>query len=122
MNPLEEQLKELLSRKDPPVGFEERVLSRLSMLGLKRRGFWKELRVSLFVPHLRWAMASLLVVVMMFVGIAGYLRQRRIRAEGELAKTQVMVALQIASSKLNYAQKTLLDRSNRFLQKDSSRE
>jgi len=122
MNPLEEQLKELLSRKDPPVGFEERVLSRLSMLGPKRRGFWKELRVSLFVPHLRWAMASLLVVVMMFVGIAGYLRQRRIRAEGELAKTQVMVALQIASSKLNYAQKTLLDRSNRLLQKDSSRE
>ena len=122
MNYLEEQLRKLLSRKDPPVGFEERVLSKISTLGPKKTWFWQELRVSLFAPQLRWAMASLLVFVLAFIGIAGYFRQKRIRTEGELAKTQVMVALQIASSKLNYAHKTLVDRSNRGLQEDSSRE
>ena len=122
MNPLEEQLKESLCRKDPAVGFEERVLSRISTLGRRRRGLWQELRASLFAPHLRWAVVSLLVFLLGFIGAAEYWHQRRVRAEGELAKSQVLVALQIASSKLNHAQKTLLDRSNRLLQEDSSRE
>ena len=113
MNPLEEQLRESLRRKAPPFGFEEKVLRGISMLATRKRSLWQRLGFRYkFVP-LRWATASLAVVLLVSVSVGGYYRQRRIQAEGEAAKSQVMLALQITSDQLNYAHKVVLEKSNR---------
>jgi uncharacterized protein YdaU (DUF1376 family) len=112
MNPLDEELKKTFRRLAPPHGFEERVLAKISAQPVSRQGLWEKMAAAVRISHLRWAAVGLMAVLFISLGVAEYLRQKRIEEEGKAAKTQVMLALQIASSKLNYAQRAVLARTN----------
>jgi hypothetical protein len=94
---LEKDLRAAFARRDPPPGFAGRVLQRVAAEQERRRAGWRQW----FAPAtMRWAMAGGLAVAVMGAGLAEY-RQR----QGEMAKERVVLALQIAGSKLNYAQR-----------------
>jgi hypothetical protein len=80
MDWLEQELKDALTRKDPPADFASRVVRRAGRPVYR----WP-----------RWLAAAAAVVVLAGAGL-GY-RQYR----GEMAKEQVMRAFQIASVKVN---------------------
>ncbi|MGD0362274.1 MAG: hypothetical protein ABSC93_15470 [Bryobacteraceae bacterium] len=96
---LEDELRSAFKRREPSPDFTERVLARVAAAPGRR-----EPR-----PWIRWAVpiaAALLLA-------AGSLEYRHY--QGERAKTQVMLAVRIAGSKLNKAQKKvqmLTHRSN----------
>lgn len=100
MNPLDDELKRALARQQPPDDFTRRVLGRIDAerkRGGARRGLgW------LWRPDFRWA-AVAIACLLIVASAVQYQRYRRARAEGEQAREQVMLALEIASSKLNGA-------------------
>lgn len=100
MNPLDDELKRALERREPPDGFTRRVLERAGA-GAKRGGARRGLGW-LWLPQFRWAAAAV-AGLLIAASAVEYQRYRRAQAEGERAREQVMLALQIASSKLNGA-------------------
>lgn len=110
MNPLEQELKNALRRQEPSTDFTERVMARIQSAGVGRRietlGWSRAagLRNWFHVPAVRWASAAAMCFVLVIGGLAQYrARERRRRQEGEMARAQVMLALRIASAKLNGA-------------------
>ena len=102
MNPLEQELQNALRREEPSADFAERVLARLPSMAA-RKPAWGEALFNLFrMPALRWATAATLCVAFL-VGYGAYRRHQETVARGEMARQQVMLALHIASSKLNVA-------------------
>jgi hypothetical protein len=102
MASLEDELRSALRRQEPSPDFTERVLARVSAAPVRSRP-----RVS--QPWFRWlaAVAAALLLA------AGSLEYRHYR--GERAKEQVLLAVRIAGSKLNKAQRRvhmLAHRSN----------
>lgn len=98
MDSFERQLKDALRREEPPPGFAARVEDRASRH--RQRSWWRALFGS---PQIRWATVALLC----FAVIGGALLRReraRRRSEGEAAKQQALLALQIAGAKLRLAQ------------------
>jgi len=109
MNRIEDELRNSLKRKEPPAGFADRLLERISAPSVPRSGGWQKL-LSLFAPtKVRWVSASVLACLVIAFGVSQYRSYQRVRAEGELAKTQLLLALQIAGDKLNFAQKKVLE-------------
>ena len=93
MSELEDELRHLLRRRQPPAGFDERVLRRLEVERLR----YRPLRLRRLIV---WAAAAVLVVA-----IGGAIQYRtgqraQERAKGEAAKEQVLEALRIVGSKL----------------------
>jgi hypothetical protein len=82
---LEDELKLALRREDPPRDFTERVLAGV--------GTGRSAR--------RWWPAAIAATVLLTAGVQ-FEHQRHVRAEGERAKQQVMLALQITSRKLQF--------------------
>jgi hypothetical protein len=125
MDRLEEQLKVALRREEPSANFTDRVMARIAQSPIARKqekelellGWLKRLASFFRPPQMKWAigiaMACLLVIAS--IGLYQYRRhQHAIEiAEGEKAKEQVMLALRIASSKLNVAQKKVQESSER---------
>jgi hypothetical protein len=95
---LEDRLREGLARKAPPDGFAERVLARAARV---------KARPGPFAHWRRWAAipvaASLLALA---VGVE-QLRERRVREEGEAARAQLLLALDITSGTLQHIQKSI---------------
>jgi hypothetical protein len=90
---LENELQAALRRKEPPPGFADRVLARVPSAPVGRpRRTW-----------VRWfaAMAASLL-------LAGGGLEYRHYQRGERAKAEVLLAVRIAASKLNQAQKKVL--------------
>jgi hypothetical protein len=102
MNPLEQELKNALRREEPSADFAERVLARLPSIPSRQPSWSETLRNLLRLPALRWATAAALCVAFT-VGFVAYRRHQQTVARGEQARQQVMLALHIASSKLNVA-------------------
>jgi hypothetical protein len=93
-DPLETELRQAFRQVDPPAGFAERVLQRAAQ-GTARTSIGRG-------PMLRWATAAALVI-----GISGglwYRAEEHRRAEGEEARRQVLLSLQITGSKLHAVQ------------------
>ena len=86
MDPLEEQLKSALARKEAPAGFAGRVAARA-------RG-----RQAIRPSAPRWLSAAAAVVIAVGSGVA--YRQH----QGEVAKEQVMTAMKITALKLHRIQ------------------
>jgi hypothetical protein len=86
---LEDELRSALRRQEPSPDFTERVLARVAAKPVRRAAR----------PWVRWIapMAAALMLA------AGGLEYRHY--EGERAKSEVLVAMRIAGSKLNKAQK-----------------
>jgi hypothetical protein len=95
MTNFEQELKDALRRRQPPAGFAERVLQRTA--DRRRPPAWR-------AGHLA---AAAVVVAAIGGGTIAYESIRSVRAEreaGEAARDQVMVALEIAGSKLQLVQ------------------
>jgi len=93
-DPLERELRQALRAVDPPAGFADRVLHRAAM-GPARKSIGRG-------PMLRWATAAALVI-----GVSGglwYRAEEHRRTEGEEARRQVLLSLQITGSKLHAVQ------------------
>jgi anti-sigma factor RsiW len=96
MQPLEDELKRALARQSAPDGFAERVLQRIDgdagkIAGTtqRRQSAWRAIAAGLLLT----AVAG------------GWAAQKAIeRREGERARTEVLLALHIASSKVRTAQ------------------
>jgi hypothetical protein len=105
MNPLDHELKNAFRREEPPAGFTERVLARIQSAPARKPDWRKGFRKFFRMRALQWATAAALGVAIV-IGIVAYHRHQRTladRAEGEKARAQVMLALHIASTKLNVA-------------------
>jgi len=95
MDDLERQLSEALERKDPPPGFEARVLAAAAAREDRRTWFG--------MPFgLRWAAA--LGVSIVLIGAVEWRREAAERAAGEAAKARLQLALRITSEKLRKIQ------------------
>jgi hypothetical protein len=113
MKRLEEELRNALRRKEAPPGFVDRLSGRISTHPLQKRNQWRKW-VSLFqLPKMAWAVVGVVICLAAVVGVAQYRSYQKTRAEGELAKTQLMLALKIAGKKLNFAQRKVLEIHNR---------
>ena len=123
MSRLEEELRNALKRKEAPQGFEDRLSARLGRAQPSRKESCHRKRISFFrLPRLVWAVVGAGVCLTLAMGIAQYRNFQRTRAEGELAKTQLMLALKIAGKKLNFAQKKILEMHNRGVPAERGRD
>lgn len=142
MSRMEEELKQALRREDPGPDFADRVLARIAALPAaaapeaapetvpQKAGWWQKLLLFFqalgqsfgqslsLTPQLKLAMAGALAcaVLVSAVGIQRYRAHERAlaeAAEGQKAKEQVMLAMRIASAKLNVAQKKVRETSDR---------
>jgi hypothetical protein len=99
MKELDDELRNVLRREDPPAGFAERVMGRVGRPQAEQR--WALSHPSI----VRWAAAAAIVAT-----LGGGLQYRAIqkerdeRARGEAAAAQVMDALRLAGSKLQKVQ------------------
>jgi hypothetical protein len=102
INRLDRELMKALRREEPPAGFAERVLREVSNGRRHPRLF-----------HLAAAAA----IIAAIGGGLEYRAVQRERAEGEAAKARVVLALQIAGSKLQLVQSKITrmheDRDNK---------
>jgi hypothetical protein len=99
MTPFEEELKRALKRLEPSDGFTARVLAHVdeenrAKLGA-RSGFLQTLR--------SWRLIPVLAGALVITGGIAYQQHER-EARGEAAKKQLILAMRIAGSKLQYAQ------------------
>ncbi len=128
-NRLMARIAQLPAAETPSARQEKsRETGRLGDRGTGRRGDWWQRLIAVFqVPKLGWAMTGAMAVIL-FAGIFGALQYREhqlelrrqaelaeqaANAEGERAKEQVMLAMRIASAKLNVAQKKVQETSER---------
>lgn len=110
MNRLEDELKNALRRKEPPPDFAERLLARIPVSPSAKPGGWQGL-LSLFrPPKRRWVTAGVIACLFVSIGIVQYRKYQEVKVEGEVAKMQVMLALHIASTKLNLVQKAVIEK------------
>jgi hypothetical protein len=104
MSQFEDELKSALGRKDPSPGFSERLLARIAPAAAPPVK-WK--------TRARWwlAMAASLLLT---AGVFQYHHYQQ-QDEGRKAKKELMLALHIAGSKLNVAQRKVLVLSERTI-------
>jgi hypothetical protein len=125
MNHFDDELKRALRREEPSPDFTERLMARIAELQKrekpKEKADWLRRLAEFFrppqmkwmkwAPQMKWAMAGAMAVLMVIAGFGVHYRRENERrrlaeiAEGERAKEQVMLAMRIASAKLNFAQK-----------------
>ena len=124
MNRIDEELKLALRREEPSPDLIDRVMSRVAELQKREKlvegaGWLRRLAEFFQPPRMKWATAGAMAVLLVIVGFGVYLRRERERgrlaeiAEGERAKEQVMLAMRIASAKLNVAQKKVRETASR---------
>jgi len=117
---LERELKRALHREDASPDFTDRVMARVAASGGTKRKpardesrWWWRLMEFFRPAQVKWAIASAAAFLIAFaaIGLHHYREQQRTAAEiaeGERVKEQVMLAMKIASSKLNIAQKKVV--------------
>lgn len=115
MSRLDDELRRALRRREPSDDFAERVAARIALQQVapepEKTSWWAPLLAYLnpFAMRrgqMRFALAGAIVcLVVATVGFQLYRERQRERVEGEAARAQVIFAFQIASAKLNAAQK-----------------
>jgi hypothetical protein len=97
MNDFERDLREALSRREPPPGFTERVMARIPD---RRRAWWR-------FPVFRWvpALAMLLVIV----SVAGIVQEHREQQRREQAKQELMLAIEVTARSIQTTKVKLLN-------------
>lgn len=101
MNPLDNDLKNLLRRKDPPEDFAERVMARLDTTP-SRPSLAEQVSEFLRLPALRWAAVAAACVVAA-LSVVRYEHQQRLQAQAERAGAQATFALRITNEEINSA-------------------
>ena len=116
MSRIDDELKLALRREEPSHDFADRVMSRIAASSaetkqerLREKPAWRQKLSEFFQPvKMKWVMATGLATLLVFVAAYRYREHQRAlieMAEGERAKEQVMMAMKIASAKLNVAQR-----------------
>lgn len=123
MNRFEDELRAALRSEPPAPDFAARVLERIAQLPAAEKSrekiHWRRRIAEFFQPpQMKWALAGAMALLLVGVMIGGYrYRQQQRRqaeiAEGERAKEQVMLAMRIASHKLNVAQRKVNETAER---------
>jgi hypothetical protein len=109
MSYLDDDLKIALRREEPPEDFAERVLARLHHPAAPEPGWWERLAVLVRPPRVQWVALSVVASVMIPVAGVQYHKEQRLRAEGERAKQQLVLAVRVAGNKLRGVQKKVLE-------------
>ena len=91
---MHDELRDALRRVDPPAGFADRVIGKVRLKSDTTGSASSRQAPAIF----RWAIAA--TVVAALGGGAWYRTEERRRAEGEEAKRQVLLSLNIAGNKL----------------------
>ena len=116
MNHFDDELRHALRREEPSPDFTDRVMARIAELQKqekpREKTDWLRKVVEFFQPpRMKWAMAGAMAVVLFIAGFGVHRSRENERrrlaeiAEGERAKEQLMLAMRIASAKLNVARK-----------------
>ncbi len=128
MNRFDDELKLALRRQEPSADFADRVMARIAELSAeskqeksREKASWLQRLAEFFQPpQMKWAMAGAMAIALIVAGAGVHRyrendRQRMLAeiAEGEKAKEQVMMAMRIASAKLNIAQKKVNETTER---------
>jgi negative regulator of sigma E activity len=133
---LERELATALRRHEPPDDFAARVMARIAeespAVPVEARSetitWWQRFTAFWQMPSSLqwgpWATAGALACLLVMFGTYRYREHQRLeaeriafeQAEGERAKEQVILALQIASAKLNVAQRKVRESSERAVE------
>ncbi|MDQ3010241.1 MAG: hypothetical protein M3X11_06025 [Acidobacteriota bacterium] len=136
MSKFDDELRLALRREEPSPDFTNRVMARIQAMEqlpvinkqqekLREENNWRQRLADLFrPPTIKWAMASAMAVVLIaaIFGVNRYREHQRqmaeiaanaANAEGQRAKEQVMLAMRIASAKLNVAQRKVKEAGQR---------
>ena len=116
MNRFDEEMRKALRREEPSTDFTDRVMARVAESQRqekpREKTDWLRRLVEFFQPPtMKWAMTGAMAIALVVAGFGVHYRleneRRRLAeiAEGEHAKEQVILAMRIASAKLNIAQK-----------------
>jgi hypothetical protein len=116
MSRFDDELKRALHREEPGPDFTDRVMSRVAGLQKREKSREKTGRLrrfaEFFQPHrMKWAAAGAMAILLLIAGLGVHRRRENERrrlaeiAEGQRAKEQVLLAMRIASEKLNIAKK-----------------
>jgi hypothetical protein len=115
MSRLDDELRRAFRRREPSDDFAERVVARIALQQVapepEKTSWWAPLFAYLnpFAMRrgqMRLALAGAIVcLVVATIGVHRYRERQREQVQGEAARAQVIFALQIASAKLNAAQK-----------------
>lgn len=104
MKSFDEELRSSLRRKEPSPDLVRRVLSQIDVPGARKTPWWEWVASNLWAPRFRWAAATAALACMLIAaGVIQNRRAERERVEGEMARARVLMALRIASAKLNVA-------------------
>ena len=110
MTNIDDELRQALRRVDPPAGFAERVLQRVTGGGASTaESVVVPVRLVRAKTMFRWAAAAALALTV--TGGAWYRSELRRQAQGEEAKRQVLLSLRMAGSKLQFVQSKVNQRS-----------
>jgi hypothetical protein len=123
MNRFDDELRLALRREEPSPDFTNRVMARVAELqkqeNPREKTDWLRKLAEFFQPPqmkwMKWAMAGAMAAVLLIAGFGVHRSRENERrrlaeiAEGERAKEQVMLAMRIASAKLNVAQKKVYE-------------
>ena len=137
MSKFDDELRMALRREEPSPDFTNRVMARIQAMEqsavirqreqekLREQNNWWQRLAGLFrPPTIKWALAGAMAVVLIaaIFGVTRYREHQRqmaeiaanaANAEGQRAKEQVMLAMRIASSKLNVAQRKVKEAGQR---------
>ena len=97
---LDDRLRSLLVRKPPPSGFSDRVMRRIGPGTASRWKWWHSMFAA---AGLRWAAGAALACILMTAAALKYRAYRQAQTQGEIARAHAILALRIASAKLNLA-------------------
>jgi hypothetical protein len=116
MDDFEKELRAQLQARSAPGGFTDRVMARVPMRQAPRGTF-----LGFGLPVWRWAVAAMLVAVMVLGGLE---RDHQRRVAGERAREQVLLALRITGSTLRDVQQKVSarDEQQTFSQKGTVRD
>jgi len=108
MSYLEDDLKMALRRAEPSEDFTERVLARLHAPA-RKRNLWEEFTVLFFPPRLQWVALRVVASIAIPFAALQYHKEQKLRAEGAMAKQQLVFAMRVAGSKLHHVQRKVLE-------------
>ena len=99
MKPLDDELRELMRRREPPEGFAERLMARIEQEP-QRQTLAQRTTALFWRPILRWVAVTAVVGVLVLAGVSRYEQQKRMQAQAEQASQQAMVALRITNAEI----------------------
>jgi hypothetical protein len=115
MSRLDDELKMALQRREVSPDFTARVMARVAGLPAPPATPWEKFLALFRLPAMRFAAvsAAACLVIGLTFGAQYYRKYQEMKKEGEIAKAQVMLAFQIASSKLHKAKQKISEAAER---------